>query len=118
MTNAKTVIVASVFLFGANTWAMAGTGTAEFWASTNTLGVLTRGSGVTSSSQLATGSYVMEFPRDINKCSWTGTILGKSAGLISLSTVSGQPNQLSILTFTTSGAPVNRATGILVKCQD
>lgn len=98
--------------------AAAGTGNAEFWGAFGVDGSIRTASGVTSASKSSTGVFVVTFPRVVSQCLWTTSILGRTAGLSTIVTVSGQPTKLEVRTFAPGGTLSDRIFTLAVKCQD
>jgi hypothetical protein len=60
----------------------AGPSSSGLWAVVNPIGTLARGSGVLSVSHTATGTYRVQFNRNITTCAWLATI-GSATGVTS-----------------------------------
>lgn len=98
--------------------AAAGTGTAEFFGAFGVDGSIRIASGVTGVSKSSTGIFVITFPRVVSQCLWTTSILGRTAGLSTIVTVSGQPTRLEVRTYSAGGVLSDRIFTLAVKCQD
>ncbi|MFC8850388.1 MULTISPECIES: hypothetical protein [unclassified Micromonospora] len=86
-----------------------------FFAVVNSNGALVRGFGVFSSLRLGVGTYQVVFSHDLTGSAYIGTIglpgsVGASpSGEIAVVGRAGVPNGVFVQTFTSAGAPADRA---------
>ncbi|WP_329009872.1 hypothetical protein OG271_26260 [Micromonospora rifamycinica] len=86
-----------------------------FWAVVASNGVLARGFGTVSATRLAVGQYQVVFSHDVTRSAYVGSIgltgsVGASpSGEIAVVGRAGVPNGVFVQTFTSAGAPADRA---------
>lgn len=112
----KTLLAAALVAASAPA-AFAGTGTAEFFATINSNGTILRGSGVTSSSRLALGSYAVNFPRAVNTCNMTATAKSDDAHFATVQATAANVNRALVKIWRGTTAR-DVSFNLLIKCQD
>jgi hypothetical protein len=90
------------------------------WAVVNSNGSLARSSGGVSSSAINTGTYDVEFSRNVTACAYSATIgstgTGTALGQIGEASRSGHPNGVYVETANTSGATTAEPFHVMVVC--
>lgn len=90
------------------------------WAVINPLGTLARGSGVVSVSHTTTGTYRVQFNKNISACAWLATIGSAttvtSFGFIETELSTGTTDTVHIETRDTGGFPADRGFHLAVLC--
>lgn len=74
------------------------------------------GSGIASSSHLATGIYAVVFSRDVSQCATVATLNGNLGGQVSVAPVPSHPTQIRVNTFSKTGVATNSAFAIIATC--
>ena len=108
-------------LFGAALIATAVTnahasGFATYFALVSAAGKVATSSGVASASKVATGSYLVTFSRSIKGCGFVAMIKGSSAGLATANYDAGHQANMTVNTFSPSGAAANLPFNVIVSC--
>jgi hypothetical protein len=84
-------------------------------------GATVRGRGVASSSQTATGQYVVVFDRDVRQCVYSATLGDESAsgpgtGQIAVTSAASNVNGVRVVTRGSDGTVANRSFHLVVSC--
>lgn len=114
----RQTLLAAALVAASGPAAFAGTGTAEFFASIRAAGSIIGGSGVSSSTKVATGRYEVVFPRAVNTCVYVVTPLSGSAHKAVARVTSSDLTRVLVNTFVNSASAQDVGFNILVKCQD
>jgi hypothetical protein len=95
-------------------------GSAAAWAVINPVGTLARGSGVLSVSHTSTGTYRIQFNKNISACAWLATIGSAttitSFGFIETELSTGTTDTVHVETRDISGLPADRGFHLAVFC--
>jgi len=92
------------------------------WAVTNADASLDRSSGGVTTSKSGTGTYFIDFPRDITDCAMTGnaSLSGSSntedPHMVTVVGRAGNPNSIYLTTFDPSGTLSDAGTHVVVTC--
>jgi hypothetical protein len=90
-------------------------GSAPLWAVVNAEGTFARFKGATSVENVAEGSYVVTFNRDVSACAFAATIYGVPSGQITAQNAPGV-GTVYVSTANSSGAAVNKTFHLAVLC--
>jgi hypothetical protein len=85
------------------------------WAEVNSVGVIVRGSRTASVTQLGTGSYQVEFDRDISNCAYTATSYFYGT-IMEVEPRSGDVDALYVGAADYNGAAVDTYFYVMVSC--
>jgi hypothetical protein len=91
------------------------------WGFVQSNGTLVRGSSGVGSSQIGTGAYAVNFPRDIDSCAYTATNSAgdnvvPATGQIAVAKASGGTNTVRVATANSAGTGANDQFMIQVTC--
>jgi hypothetical protein len=98
-----------------------GVDTKTYSAIVGSAGTLKLGPAGSSSTQISTGTYEVDFPSDVSLCVYTATIGTSPASFLNPAIVtvtprSGNPDGIFVQTFSFSGTPENHPFNIHVQC--